>query len=936
MSLQILNAENGENGGNINDDLTAEDSGFFFAPPEPTGRPSILRLSQKENLPPKSVAKAMKVTFQTPLRDPQTRKILSPTMTDKLETTFTLDDCSEALVDDLLSAPVSVDTCQQETEAEANDTVINTQMPEKVGTAPYPDDEMPVKSRGSYNLDFDNLNDINPFQSSVQLQHSPGNLQKSPVRVSSSPEKTSEKSNDSFLDDTAPFASTTTSTEHSSEEEKALFSGKESVLRELESNKSKLSPKQAISDCVQDVKSASTDVSQIGNSVGLEAPIPPVQLSGNLGRSSSDVTNSSKTRELKLQNVSVAEEASVEGPKPAEELAISKGGPAEKPGVTKAGPVKLEFDFDNTTARKPPPKKLGKRTGIKPPSKKIPITKTKPENTEVQNKSNVEDEIPVPKASYKFDWEKLDDPNFNPFGGGSKISSSPKSSKPSPQKAHLQEEQDNTSSRREPLPLEQDNRASTCETPEKREPRNLETSKQSVVDESRTQEAKPGVQAEAELPGEIAMETQMSPSKMSPANVPSQDNLVSADSGKKSVSAEEIKPSSHRTEITANEQTASTEPEELFRPSSEVLGMGIEIDYLEQFGTSSFKESALRKQSLYLKFDPLLRDSPRNPISGTVETTMNIMTAPLQCGPVADISKSLEEAEKPAVNLQNEEKPKGLDLLGTFTTSDTDSLIPDSLTSDVPFAASTNTAVDAIIDVLKYSQKDMDAAIELVKREVQEKQLETEEWKKKYNKLHMEYKEMGYESVLIFFYLFTSAAFVTYVQHFFMFFRKIVAEFEGTITQMMEDAQKQKEFSKKEMQRVLEEKQQVISDLNSMEKSFSELFKRLEKQKEVLEGYHKNEEALKKCVEEYLARIKKEEQRYQTLKAHAEEKLHQANEEIAQVRSKAKSETAALQASLRKEQMRIQSLEKSLEQKTKENDELTKICDDLILKMEKI
>ncbi|NXQ61527.1 TACC3 protein, partial [Anthoscopus minutus] len=60
-----------------------------------------------------------------------------------------------------------------------------------------------------------------------------------------------------------------------------------------------------------------------------------------------------------------------------------------------------------------------------------------------------------------------------------------------------------------------------------------------------------------------------------------------------------------------------------------------------------------------------------------------------------------------------------------------------------------------------------------------------------------------------------------------------------------------------------------------------------------------------------------------------------ANEEIAQVHSRAKSEIAALQATLRKEQMRIQSLEKSLEQKTKESDELTKICDDLILKMEK-
>ncbi|KFQ35866.1 Transforming acidic coiled-coil-containing protein 3, partial [Mesitornis unicolor] len=902
MSLQILNAENEENGGNVSDDLTVEDCDIFFAPPEPTGRPSILRLSQKENLPPKSVGKAMKVSFQTPLRDPQTRKILSPAVMDRLETTFTLDDCSEALTDDYLSSLIDVDTYQQETEAEAN-TVISTQMPEKINAAPYPDDEMPVKSRGSYNLDFDNLDDISPFQSSVHLQHSPVNPQKSPVRAPSSREKASLKSNDSLLDDTASFASTAASTEHSSEKEKTLFSGKESALRHLESNKPKLSPKKAISDSVQDVKSASTDVGQIGNSLRLaEASTSSVQLSVNLGPSRSDVTNSSRTEELELQNVSVAEKASAEEPKPMEELAISKGEPTEKPGVTKSGPVKLEFDFDNTTARKPPPKKLGKRTGIKPPSKKAPVTKMKTENTEVQNKSNVEDEIPVPKGSYKLDWDKLDDPNFNPFGGGSKISNLPKSSQPSPQKAHLQEEQDSTSPRKEHLPVEQDNRPSTCENLERREPKSLEIGEQNVVED------KPVVQAEAELPGEIAMEKQMSPSEMSAANAPSQDNLVFADSGKKSMSAEEIKPSSHRTEITAEEQTASTEPEEVFRPSSE--GMGIEIDYLEQFGTSSFKESALRKQSLYLKFDPLLRDSPRKPICGTIETNMNITTAPLQHGPVADLSKLIVEAEKPAESIKTEEKPKGLDLLGTFTTSDTGPLIPDPLTSDVPslpFAASTNTAVDAIIDVLKYSQKDMDAAVELVKREVQEKQLEAEEWKKNYNKLHMEYKEMG----------------------------KIVAEFEGTITQMMEDAQKQKELSKREMQRMAEEKQQVISDLNSMEKSFSELFKRFEKQKEVIEGYHKNEEALKKCVEDNLARIKKEEQRYKALKAHAEEKLNQANGEIAQVRNKTKSEIAALQASLRKEQMRVQSLERSLEQKTKENDELTKICDDLISKMEK-
>ncbi|XP_072191211.1 transforming acidic coiled-coil-containing protein 3 isoform X2 [Excalfactoria chinensis] len=890
MSLQILNAENGEN---VSDDLTAEDCSFYFAQPEPTGRPSILRLSQKENLPPKSVAKAMKVTFQTPLRDPQSRKILSPTMTDKPESTFMLDDCSEALQDDL-SVPISAGLSQQKTEAEASDTEINKQMPEKVSTAPYPDDEMPVKSRGSYSLDFDNLDDINPFQSSTQLQNSPGNLQKSPVRVSSSPEKTSEKSSNSLPLDNTASPSTATSTEYPSDN--TLSSGKKSVLLELESNKPDLFPKQATTGSLQE--SPSREVSDFDKS-------------GNLDLSSLDVTCSSKTGESKLQNVPVPEKASAEELKPLEEPAASKGEPAEKPGVTKAGPVKLEFDFDNTSVRKPPPKKLGKRLGIKPPSKKTFTTKLKTENTEVENKSNVEDEVPVPKASYKFDWDKLDDPNFNPFGGGSKISTSPECSEPSSQTVSQQEEQDGTPPRMEHLPVEQDNRPTSCEILEKKEP-SPEIHKQNVVEDvSAKQEDKPEIQGQIDLPGGPSMvkDKQISPSKMSPAKVPTQANLVSTDSGKRSVSAEKIKPASHRNEITADQQAASAEPEEIFRPSAEVLGMG--IDYLEQFGSSSFKESALRKQSLYLKFDPLLRDSPRKqPIFGTTEANMSIMTAPLQCGPISDLNKLFEETEKPALSLQNEEKPKGLDLLGTFTTSDTGPIIPDSLACDVsplPFIASTNTAVDAIIDVLKYSQKDMDAAVELVKREVQEKELETLEWKKKYNKLHMEYKEMG----------------------------KVVAEFEGTITQMMEDSQKQKELSKKEIQQIMEEKQQVISDLNSMEKSFSELFKRFEKQKEVLEGYLKNEEALKKCAEEYLARIKKEEQRYQALKAHAEEKIHQANEEIAQVRNKAKSETAALQASLRKEQMRIQSLERSLEQKTKENDELTKICDDLILKLGK-
>lgn len=106
------------------------------------------------------------------------------------------------------------------------------------------------------------------------------------------------------------------------------------------------------------------------------------------------------------------------------------------------------------------------------------------------------------------------------------------------------------------------------------------------------------------------------------------------------------------------------------------------------------------------------------------------------------------------------------------------------------------------------------------------------------------------------------------------------------------------------------EKDQAIADLNSVEKSLADLFRRYEKMKDVLEGFRKvtctcllsvfsmagivsnlkcslttmannlnisrsiqNEEVLKKCAQEYLSRVRKEEQRYQALKIHAEEKL---------------------------------------------------------------
>ncbi|XP_072238676.1 transforming acidic coiled-coil-containing protein 1 isoform X2 [Leuresthes tenuis] len=209
-------------------------------------------------------------------------------------------------------------------------------------------------------------------------------------------------------------------------------------------------------------------------------------------------------------------------------------------------------------------------------------------------------------------------------------------------------------------------------------------------------------------------------------------------------------------------------------------------------------------------------------------------------------------------------------------------------------------------DGIPLSEMDKAGVLTLIREEIISKEIEVSEWKRKYEESRVEVMEM----------------------------RKIVAEYEKTVAQMIEDEQQQKSLScSKSVRQLTLERDQAMADLNSVERSFADLFRRYENMKGVLEGFKKNEEVLKKCAQDYLMRIKQEEQRYQTLKLHAEEKLDKANEEIAQVRAKSNAESVALNASLRKEQMKVDSLERAVLQKNQEIEELTKICDELIAKL---
>ncbi|KAG8591211.1 hypothetical protein GDO81_000088 [Engystomops pustulosus] len=847
MSLQILNDEN------FGSDITLWTSDFLFnSSGHRADRPSCVP-HRKTILPAQRAAKSMKVSTPRRSTDRRLAHGCDSPRDNQQENVFTLDDCAQALEQAQASlcrvSMGNTGTSSGELVPEEQSSV--TSVPSSL-----PEDEIPLKSLGAYTVDFDKLDEINPFKSTKMMMNSPVksetpicDIMEPPLCDIAEPPADSEVPIDAVLaDQTVALLSTSLLNPDSPV---TVQLGLESDVVPCKTSLDDTVPLEEPNPTPEEVSNVAAGPVEDGSSPKAESlsvengaelvensnidndPLPPnapnspplPKVSYNFDPDQIDAIDPFNTGGSKLQN----------SPK--------------KPVTsdTKGEPMKLEFDFGGGDAavKKPPPKKLGKRLGVKPVTKKPAVPKeaaaAKPKEQDPPKPPAPEDDIIVPKASYNFDWDKFDDPNFNPFGsGGSKIAGSPKVVKPV-----------------DDVPCEKEEEGPT--KTEVEESTEKDPDEKSVTSED----------TESALPMDLG--------------VPD-------------------------VEFTADLQMDFRPADEFdFKPAADFEGFGqpIEIDYLENFGSSSFKESALRKQSLYLKFDPLLRESPKK-------------NAPASEGPLCDLPLrssaelfgSLPEPTFPVIPcLENEEKPKGLDLLGTFTVSDSAPLIPDPtniVPAHDPFLLPSD--VGAIVEVLKYSQKDMDAAIAQVRLEVQEKELEVLDWKNKHDKLYLEYIEMG----------------------------KIIAEFESTITQMLEDSQRQKELAKLEIQKVIQEKQQVQVDLNSMEKSFSEMFKRFEKQKDVLEGYRKNEEALKKCVEDYLARIKKEEQRYQALKAHAEEKLNRANEEIAQVRSKAKAEATALQATLRKEQMKIQSLERSIEQKTKENEELTIICDDLILKMEKI
>ncbi|XP_071148361.1 transforming acidic coiled-coil-containing protein 3-like isoform X4 [Mytilus edulis] len=425
--------------------------------------------------------------------------------------------------------------------------------------------------------------------------------------------------------------------------------------------------------------------------------------------------------------------------------------------------------------------------------------------------------------------------------------------------------------------------------------------------------------------------------------------------------------------------------EDQFKPACDVFNDTASWDALESFGSCTSDPSTLNRQSLYVKFDPLVNLPPDDPRRASIDirrasmklerlreinlrsqethaavipivrTTVNsdesflLFGTPPKSSSVRNVGivsqGQLDGGAKkktPAKTPVQELKKSAVDLL-----SDS----PDILSMSINVnrlgeqaegikmnLADVQDSDSGIVEVLQYTEADWKKMQHALLMEVQGKILAKEREyaliKKQYEdqmkKIMEEHKtelasrdEKAKKNAKSFDEIMV-----------------ILAEYEKTIDNLIGEKEKLKEEKDEEIKKLKDKIQQLNTDEQSVETTLSLLHQRYEKLKTVLQGYITNEETLKKYGDECTAKVKATEEKMQALKKDAEAKLQKANTENETLKSEAEAEGSKLKVALKRKEMECQrkenekqSLQSQIEQKIQENTELTSLCDELLSKV---
>ncbi|XP_004537328.1 transforming acidic coiled-coil-containing protein 2 isoform X2 [Ceratitis capitata] len=158
----------------------------------------------------------------------------------------------------------------------------------------------------------------------------------------------------------------------------------------------------------------------------------------------------------------------------------------------------------------------------------------------------------------------------------------------------------------------------------------------------------------------------------------------------------------------------------------------------------------------------------------------------------------------------------------------------------------------------------------------------------------------------------------------------VIEAYEKAIAELIAEKEQLLQGYEKQLAEVKADRDSNYQHLTSLETTFADLHVKYGKSKEMTLQLKSNEEALVAEKRQILENLRLQEQRYDKMKNHAMQQLEIANKKLESLNKEHSIETTKLKALLKKEEISRASINEQLQQKSRENAELVKICDELI------
>ncbi|KAK0162635.1 hypothetical protein PV327_006398 [Microctonus hyperodae] len=337
------------------------------------------------------------------------------------------------------------------------------------------------------------------------------------------------------------------------------------------------------------------------------------------------------------------------------------------------------------------------------------------------------------------------------------------------------------------------------------------------------------------------------------------------------------------------------------------------FDFLLSKKSNSATTDRLRAESLYVKFDPLVSNismlpqgngataTPNEERNGEKEASMPNIGTPKRNSAIAAIDRLLFYSPMTPVNQKNEE-PEKIESTEK-TTPEPIPIVDPAMAKELEIVRATVIQLEEQLEKQKLKNDQQEKEHKVDREAFQEAITQLQK------QLNQEIKSKNQINV-------------------------VVDEYEKSISRLVAERERDRKNLDVEKASLLEELQEVKNHLSASEAAFNDVHAKYERLKVVVTASKNNEAALKASIAENVEIIKTLEDRYDQIKTHAAVRLEKANLELEGIRKQHESETLKLRAMLRKAELKSSSLAEMIEQKTKENKELTKILDEVIARVD--